>query len=132
VPPEDVPPELDGVAPPELEPELAELTPELALEDEPLEADVDPDAVVLVEVVAVVAVAGGVVDAAAVGTVSGGAPAVLLVLEPPPPQPASTPQTATAAKINRILPIRRLGPRMPALGLKSRAGPSVCRNAGSR
>ena len=92
---------LDGVAPPEPEPELP-----LALappDDAALEDPVEDELEAVVEVVAVAVVVVGVAGALAtdaVGTVSGGAPEVSAAVEDPLPQAASAPDNAIGAHSN--------------------------------
>jgi hypothetical protein len=94
---------LDGVAPPEPEPELPPVLALAAPEDPALEEPVEEELEPVVEVVAVVEVVvvgvAGVLATDAVGTVKGGAPEVSAV-EDPPPQAASAADKAIGAHSN--------------------------------
>jgi len=87
---------------------------------------------VLVVVVGVVVGVDVALDAVAVGTVNAGAPEVSAEVDPPPPQAASTAETAIEAQTHISLSAWRRRMRILELGLKSRAGPSASRSAGSR
>jgi hypothetical protein len=129
----EVPPEFDGLAPPLVGPELeapAPLTPPLDAELPEDDADA-PDVVLVVVVDVFVGVVVGL-EAVAVGTVSGGAPDVSAEVAPPPPHAASAAESATQAPAQTSLAAHRRGMAMLGPGLKSRAGPFVCRSAGSR
>jgi hypothetical protein len=123
----------DGLAPPDEGPleegpdeplEAAELPPEAA--DVPEEAtDVD---VVVLDVLVVVGVVAAL--AAAVGTVSDGAPLVSVLGEPPLPHaPIPAASAHPAIRAATVLTEREA---TSTANLRRRAGPSACRNAGSR